>query len=410
MAAIRPTIDDRHRRRAEALPAAILLVALSAVAPLTVDMFLPSMPAMAVEFGVPESTMQLAVTLFIVSFAGSQIVYGPASDRYGRRPLLLAGMAIFTVGGAVALTAQSATMLIVGRVLQGLGGGAGPALAQAIVLDVYGRQRAARVLSYMAIALPLAPALAPIAGGFLHEAFGWRSVFVTLALAGIVLATGYRALLPETNIARSDRARGLGGLLADYRTVLRSRTYVAYALVMGLMFSGQLVFISTSSFVLIDELGLDPRVYGFSFAFVALGIMAGATWSSRLVTKRAAHEVVQLGVLVSVAGSTAMAALAWADVQHVAAVLAPMFVTAIGLGLTRPSAMAGALVPFPQIAGLASALLGFTQMLVASTYNIAYSAFVPPGSRGLATGVALAILAALAAMLILRPGTGEREA
>ncbi|GMU41255.1 MAG: Bcr/CflA family drug resistance efflux transporter [Chloroflexota bacterium] len=410
MATTPPTIDARHRRRAEALPAAILLVALSAVAPLTVDMFLPSMPAMAVEFGVPESTMQLAVTLFIVSFAGSQIVYGPASDRYGRRPLLLAGMAIFTVGGVVALTAQSATVLIVGRVLQGLGGGAGPALAQAIVLDVYGKQRAARVLSYMAIALPLAPALAPIAGGFLHEAFGWRSVFVTLALAGVVLAGGYRALLPETNVARADRARGLGGLVADYRTVLRSRTYVAYALVMGLMFSGQLVFISTSSFVLIDELGLDPRVYGFSFAFVALGIMAGATWSSRLVSRRAAHEVVRLGVLVSVAGSAVMAALAWAGIHHVAGVLAPMFVTAIGLGLTRPSAMAGALVPFPQIAGLASALLGFTQMLVASTYNIAYSALVPPGSRGLASGVAIAILAALLAVLLLRPGVRDGEA
>ena len=398
-----PTEHDR--RRAEALPAAILLVALSAVAPLTVDMFLPSMPSMAVEFGVRESTMQLAVTLFIISFAGSQIFYGPMSDRYGRRPLMFIGLALFTAGGLVALSAQSAEMLIAGRILQGLGGGAGPALAQAIVLDVYGRDRAARVLSYMAIALPLAPALAPIAGGFLHDAFGWRSVFVTLSVAGALLATSYRLLLPETNRRRAGTARGLGGLLADYRTVLASRTYIAYALVMGLMFSGQLVFISTSSFVLIDELGLGPQVYGFSFGFVALGIMAGATWSSRLAGRVPAHRVVRRGVFVATAGAAVMAALAWGGVHHVAAVLAPMFLTAIGLGLTRPSAMAGALVPFPQIAGLASALLGFTQMLVASSFNIAYGALVAPSARALATGVAIAAAGALVAVLVLRPGT-----
>jgi MFS transporter, DHA1 family, multidrug resistance protein len=366
-------------------------------------MFLPSMPAMAVEFGVRESTMQLAVTLFIVAFAGSQIVYGPASDRLGRRPILLAGLALFTVGGLVALSASSAQMLIAGRILQGLGGGAGPAIAQAIVLDVYGRARAARVLSYMAIALPLAPALAPIAGGFLHEAFGWRSVFVTLTAAGILLAAAYRILLPETHRREAGAAKGLGGLIADYRTVLSSRTYVAYALVMGLMFSGQLVFISTSSFVLIDELGLGPRAYGFSFGLVAMGIMAGAAWSSRMVGRRAPHDVVMLGVVLSVVASAVMAALAWSSVHHVAAVLGPMFVTAVGLGLTRPSAMAGALVPFPQIAGLASALLGFTQMLVASAYNIVYGAFVAPSSQALATGVTIAIGAAFVAVLVLKP-------
>jgi len=397
-----------QQRRAESLPAAVTLVALTAMAPLTVDMFLPSLPTMTADFGAAESTMQLAVTLFIVCFAGSQLVYGPASDRFGRRPVLLTGLSIYVFGSVVALAANSAEVLIAGRILQGLGGGAGPALGQAMVLDVYGRERAARVLAYMAIALPLAPAIAPIIGGVLHEAFGWRSVFVTLAALGIGLAVAYRALLPETNAGRGGD-RGLAGLASDYRAVLTSRTYVAYALVMGLMFSGQLVFISSSAFVFVDELGLSERAYGFSFAFVALGIMAGATLSSRLAGKLPPQRVVLLGSLVSTSGAAVMAALAWSGVVSVPSLLLPMFATAIGFGITRPSAMAGALVPFPHIAGLASALIGFTQMVVASTYNIAYSAVVPPSASALAGGVFVAMVLGLTAVLVLRPGARRSE-
>jgi DHA1 family bicyclomycin/chloramphenicol resistance-like MFS transporter len=404
-------LSARDRQRAEALPAAALLVALSAVAPLSIDMFLPSMPTLREQLGASEAQLQLAVTLFIVAFAGSQLVYGPASDRLGRRPVLLVGMALFVAGGLVSLSAQSAGQLIAGRVLQGLGGGAGPALAQAIVLDVYGRARAARVLSYMAIALPLAPAVAPIVGGALHDAFGWHAVFVTLVGLGVVLAALYRLLLPETNAGRGgDAARGLAGLAADYRTVLGNRTYVGYALVMGLMFAGQLVFISTSSFVLIDELGLGAQVFGLAFGFQALGLMGGATLSSRLTGRVAGHRLVRAGATLAASSSLLMAAIMWAGGAHVLTLLLPMFVTALGLGLVRPSAMAGALVPFPRIAGLASSVLGFSSMLVATAYNVVYGALVAPSSTALATGVALAVSAGLVAVLLLRPGRGAESA
>jgi DHA1 family bicyclomycin/chloramphenicol resistance-like MFS transporter len=381
----------------------VLLIALTAMAPLSVDMFLPSMPTMTDEFGASDSTMQLAVTLFIVCFAGSQLFYGPVSDRYGRRPLLLIGLTLFIGGSLLALSASSVWMLIAGRVLQGLGGGAGPAIGQAIVLDIYGRERAGRVIGLMAIALPLAPAVAPIIGGFLHDAFGWHSVFITLATLGAVLALAYRALLPETNRREPGEARGFGSLASEYRQLLSNRTFATYALIMGLMFGGQLVFISSSSFVLIDELGLSARMYGFSFAFVAAGIMGGATLAARLVPRSSAHRVVMLGVTTAAASSALLAVLAWSGVHHVAAVLAPMFFVAIGLGLTRAPAMASALVPFTAIAGLASATLGFSQMLIASTYNIAYSEMVQAGATALATGVFMSVAASLLVVFVLRP-------
>ncbi len=391
-----------ERRRVEGLPAVVLLIALSAIAPLSVDMFLPSLPTIASAFSARDATVQLTVTLFLVSFAGSQLFYGPASDRYGRRPLLVVGLGLFTLGGVLALAARSVVVLIAARVLQGLGGGAGPALSSAIVLDVYGRERAGRMLAYMAMALPVAPAVAPVIGGVLHDYLGWHSVFVTLTVLGVLLLGAYRALLPETH-RPGDRKAALSSFAADYRTVLSSRTYVAYVLVMGLMFSGQLVFISTSSFVLIDELGLDAGVFGLSFGFVALGLMAGATLSSRLVRSWQLHRVVLLGATTSTLAGAVMAGLAWAGVAHVASVLAPMLVVAVGLGITRPAAMAGALVPFPEVAGLASALMGFTQLLIASSFNIVFSTLVGASLLALATGVFAPVSAGLLAVVVLRP-------
>ncbi len=395
-------IAEADRRRAESLPAAIVLVALSALAPLTVDMFLPSLPTMTEEFGATRSTMQLAVLLFILAFASSQLVYGPLSDRAGRRPALLAGLALFVAGGLIALAARTPEVLIAGRVVQGLGGGAGPALAQAMVLDVYGRERAARVLAYMAVALPLAPAIAPIFGGFLHDIAGWQSVFVTLSVLGVVLAGAYLALLPETNPAARRAARGNTSVLRDYVTALSSPTFVTYAVVMGLMFTGQLLFISTSAFVLIEEVGLGEQAYGFSFAFVAAGIMVGAWLSSRLVTRLAARHTVLLGATAATSAAAVMFVLTWFFLPTVPGLLVPMFFVGMGLGVTRPAAVAAAMVEFPQMAGLASAVLGFTQMLVASGANIVYGRLTEPSSVALAGGVAAAMVAGLLAVLLLQ--------
>jgi DHA1 family bicyclomycin/chloramphenicol resistance-like MFS transporter len=397
------------KSRAEALPAAVLLVALSAMAPLSVDMFLPSLPSIRDHFHASDATVQLSVTLFLVAFASSQLFYGPASDRYGRRPLMTIGLVVYAIGATLAAISNSVYVLLGGRVLQGMGGGAGPALAQAIVLDVYGRQRAGKVLAYMSVALPLAPTIAPMIGGVLHDTLGWRSVFVVLLTFGVVLLTGYRILIPETN--RGGQAeRGFTGLASNYRTLLSSRTYVAFVLAMALMFSGHLVFIASSSFVLQDELGLGSALYGLTFGFVALGLMLGAMLSSRLAGRLRPEHAVVLGASFSTVAALVMASLAWSGVAEVAAVLGPMFFVAVGLGITRPAALAGALVPFPQIAGLASAFLGFTQILIASGYNIVYGATAGVSMRALASGVLIAVSAALASVLILRPGTYDIEA
>lgn len=396
------------RDRAESKWSVAVLVGVSMTAPLAVDMFLPSMPDMAAEFEAPTSTIQLAVTLFLLSFAASQLLYGPVSDRFGRRPALIAGMLLFIAGGALSLFAWSAEALILGRVVQGFGGGAGPAIGRAIVLDVFGRSRAARVLAYMTIATPLAPTIAPIIGGVLQELFDWRAVFVTLMAIGVVLLVAYRVVLPETNLRRDASALGVAQMGRNYAELFSSRIFLAYALTMGLMFSGQLVFISGSSFVLIDELGLSPGQFGFGFGFVAMGIMSGAWLSSRLVVRWPDSRVVLLGAIFAASSGGVMAALAWGGVASPWAVLLPMFVFAAGNGVARPPAMAGAMIPFERMAGLASAVLGFAQMVLASLYNISFSMLIELDQVALASGIAAAAGANIVLLLLLRPGSSAR--
>jgi MFS transporter, DHA1 family, multidrug resistance protein len=363
---------------------AIFLIALSATAPISIDMFLPSMPDIAEEFGSSESFLTLGVTLFLVSFAGSQLFYGPASDRWGRRPILFFGLSLYAAGGLICLAANSAEMLVLGRILQGLGGGVGPAMGNAMVLDLFDRQGATKMIGYQAIVMPLAPAIAPIIGGVIAYFLGWRAVFVLLTGFGVLFAAWYAVTLGET---RPPRPVERPSLLSSYRVLFGTPSFIGFAMVMGLMFSGQLVFISTSSFVLIDRLGLAPTVFGLCFGFMALGFMGGATISSRLVGKVPGYRLVIGGASLASLATGTMLVLILGGLEHPLLIIVSTFVSAIGIGMSRPSAMAGALLPFPHMAGMASSTLIFSQMTISSGFNVVYSTLVSPGTVALAAGM-----------------------
>jgi len=373
--------------RSRLLP--VLLTAIVGLGALSIDMFLPSLPAMTAAFDSDAATAQLTVTLFLAGIAASQLLWGPLSDRLGRRRVLLAGLGVYAVAGTACAFAPTMGTLIAARVVQALGAGSGPVIARAIVRDLYEPERAARVLAAMGTAQALTPILAPIIGGGAHVLAGWRAVFVVLgAFGGAFLLTAWR-IVPETNVYAG--ARAAGGRLA---ALWRHPRYPAYVAAAALMFGGQFAFITGSSFALITMLGVSPTVYGVCFGAVAAGLMAGNFVSVRLGPRLGIDTMIRGGTLIGAGAGLLMAALAWVGVASVATIVAPMFGYAFGLGWVLPNAMAGAIGPFPRMAGLAAAGAGFVQLTGSALYAIAVSHTYNGTLRPMTTAVATAGLAA----------------
>jgi drug resistance transporter, Bcr/CflA subfamily len=396
------TPDDGPARPTRLGRVAILLTAVVGLGALSIDMFLPSLPALARAYGTDAATAQLTVTLFLAGLAPAQLAWGPLSDRFGRRRTLIAGLGLYAAAGLVCAFAPSIRTLVASRVLQAFGAGSGQVISRAIVRDVYPRDRAARVLALMGTAQALNPILAPVIGGFLHALFGWRSVFFVLAGFGTLFLLATTAVVPETNVQPDASALRPARFAKNLGTVLRDPTYLAYVLVVTFMFCGQFAFISGSSFVLIQGLGVAPAVYGFCFAAVAVGIMSGSFITSRLAGRVPGDRLIMTGTALGAGAGLVMAALAWTGVTGVAAIIAPMFFFSLGLGLSNPNAVAGAVGPYPHMAGLAAAGLGVIQMTGSAIYGIAVGHLADGTAAPMATAIASAGLAAFVTFTLPR--------
>lgn len=383
------------KARPESLVLVCLLTALVALGPLSTDMYLPSLPAIAQSFGTSSGQAQLTLSVFMAGFAASQLVYGPLSDRFGRRPLLIGGLILYVFASLICTLATSIEGLIAARFLQALGACAGPVLGRAVVRDVYPRDRAAQVMSYMAMAMALAPAIAPIVGGYLQVLFGWQATFATAALLGVCLLFLVLAQLPETNAYRNPEATRPGRLLANYTALIADPSYRGYVAIQTTVFAGLFSFISGGSFVLIDGLGLSPDRFGLCFTVVVLGFMSGTFASGRLTRRLGVDRMILIGLTLCLAAGLPMAALAFAGHASVAGVVAPVALFLCGAGFVLPNAMAGAIGPFPQMAGSASALMGFTQMGTAALVGAAVGQATDGTPRAMAAALALMGIAGL---------------
>jgi DHA1 family bicyclomycin/chloramphenicol resistance-like MFS transporter len=387
--------------RPDNLAVAVLLTALVAFGAISTDLYLPSLPAIGRAFASDTTEVQLTLSVFLAGFAASQVVYGPLSDRYGRRPVLIVGLGLYVSASLACVAAPNIGLLITARFIQALGACAGVVLGRAVVRDVYGRERAAKALSYMSMAMALAPALGPILGGYLQVWFGWRANFMVLAGFGASCLLGVFLLLPETNPSRDPAATRVTQMLRNYLALARDPVYLGYVLVGAFAYGGIFAFISGSSFVLIEGLGLSPDRYGLCFAAVVVGYMIGTFASGRLSLALGLDRLILAGALVGLAGGALALGLALAGVLGVAAVVAPTFLYLIGAGLMLPNAIAGAMGPYPTMAGTASALLGVVQMGLAAFVGTAVGHLHDGTARGMFGATAAVAAGALLSYLLL---------
>lgn len=348
-----------------------MLALLAALGPLSTDMYLPSLPAIARELGASTAGTQLTLSAFLVGFAAGQFVYGPVSDRVGRRPVLAAGLGIFVAASLACAVAPTIELLVAGRFLQALGAAGPIVLARAMVRDLYEGPRAGRELSRMGTIMGLVPAFAPILGGVLQGAFGWRANFLAAVLFGLALAAVALTVMPETLCARPSEPISFRALPRSFGVLFRHPAYRVYVALAGLSYGGLFAFISGSSFVLQGTYGLSEIGFALAFAFCVLGYIAGTLIGQRIVGRRGLDGTIELGVACLAAGGIAMLALVLAGPFSPLAVVLPMTLYTAGVGLTLPSAQASAMTPFPDRAGAASSLLGIFQMGFAALVGIA---------------------------------------
>ncbi|MCB1699484.1 MAG: multidrug effflux MFS transporter [Pseudomonadales bacterium] len=337
-----------------------LLAALVALGPLSVDMYLPAMPTMMRAFDTDISHMHLTLSSYLTGFALFHLACGPLADRYGRKPILLGGTLLFVLACAGCSQSSTVEEMLLFRFLQGIGACVGPTLARAVTRDVFGPTGAARALSLIAMLMALAPAVAPTLGGVLLLVLPWPSVFMFLGGYGVLMIFLIQVFLSESlPEVQSLHPRAI---LRNFGELLVDPFFLTVTFCSGLIYAGLLVYLASSSFVYIDMLGVAPQYFGLIFLGSVVGYMAGSALSARLSKRQDSERIMRLGVILAICASCLLLLCSSIWPASILALMLPMMIYSIAMGLVLPHSMAIALRPFPHIAGTASALLGFIQM------------------------------------------------
>jgi DHA1 family bicyclomycin/chloramphenicol resistance-like MFS transporter len=403
-----PAAVEEHaaaHARASRVRLVVVLGAVNAIGPLSIDMYLPAFPELAASLPASAAQVQLTLTACVAGLALGQLVVGPLSDRLGRRGPLVAAMATYTVASVLCSVAPSAPVLMALRFVQGLAGAGGVVISRAVVRDLHSGAAAVRLFSSLMLVTGLAPILAPLAGGQVLAVTSWRGIFVVLAalsaLLALMVALGLQETLPPER--RSDH--GLRRTLAIMRALLRDRWFVGHALAGGLGFGALFAYIAGSSFVLQGIYGVSPQLYSVLFAMNGVGLIAGSQVNARLVGRFGPAKLLRAGLLSITSSAAALLAVVTAGGLGVWAVLVPMFVIVSSLAFVLPNSTALALADHPDVAGTASALLGVGQFLIGAVV----APLVGAGGTDSAVPMAAVMTGAALAALAARRAAGVRR-
>jgi DHA1 family bicyclomycin/chloramphenicol resistance-like MFS transporter len=361
---LEPATNEQAKTEARSTPWGLLalLIAMTGVGSLSLNVLVPAIPGLAVKFQTDTASVQLTVSLYLMGLALAQLVFGPLSDRFGRRPVILAGLALATVASTAAIFAAGIATLIVARLVQSLGASTGQTIGRAIIRDLYDREHAASMIGLVTSVVVLLPMVAPLIGGILDTLFGWESIFVFSALvAGGVFLWAVLAL-PETRRA-SIAPDGHGHFLAEVRALCASPRFFGYALCAGLGSAPFFSFLGAAPHVVVGMLGHSSAEYGVWFFLPSIGFMAGNFAVSRLSRRFTIDTLIWWGIVLTIVGCVLNIVVYRAfPGWDMATIFLPQIVIGLGNGLLLPTSIAGAVSIRPQVAGTASGMTGFIQM------------------------------------------------
>lgn len=333
--------------------------------PLSTDLYLASLPHLGVYFGASPAAVQQTLSMFVIGFGTAQLVTGPLSDRYGRRPVALGGLALYAIASVACSLAPTLPVLIAGRFAQAVGCCTAVVVARAIIRDAYAPAEGAKMVAKASALLSLAPLLGPIIGSYLQVTFGWRSAFVAITAFGALVAVAASKWLQETIVHRDAAATRPLPLLRTYGRIAATPGFWAYALPGSLSYAAIFCFISGSSFVLIQVLGVPTEYFGYCFAFGVSGYLGGTLICRRLLGRIGMERTLSVGATVSLLAGIGFLLAVLADAHHWSIVLIAQFLTMGAHGINFPATQSGSVAPFPRQAGAAAGLFGFFTMMAA---------------------------------------------
>ena len=336
----------------------IALVSITFIGPLSLHLFIPAMSAVKEAFGVSTGIAQLTMSLAMLAMAFFTVAYGGLSDRFGRKRVLLGGLALFTCGAIACMVAGNIPMLLAGRILQGAGAGCGVVLARAIARDVYGQERVAQVIAYLTAAYVLGPMFAPPVGGQLTTLFGWRALFVLASAVGLLVIFAVAVAVPETRVRTAALPHSV---FAAYRSLLRRPRFVGFMLKPGLLSGAFYTHATAASFLAAEHLGADAAKIGLWFFAFPIGFMTGSFISGRVGAKRSIAFMTTLGGVIGVANGALLAGWLYFGGVSMAALYVPGIFVSLAQGLSMPYAQAGAMAVDTELAGSASGAVVFSQ-------------------------------------------------
>ncbi len=382
----------------------LILGALTAFAPLSIDMYLPSLPTLERAFAAPAASVQLTLSSFLAGIAIGQAFYGPLSDRFGRKPPLYAGLSLYVAASIACAHAPSVDAMIVLRFVQAASGCAGIVIARAIVRDLVEGIEAARAFSTLILVMGVAPILAPLLGGYVLQWLGWQAIFWILALFGLACLVAVATRVPETRPQARRTTGGVVSAIVVYARLIADRSFIGYALTSGLALAGMFVYITTSPHLFIDVFGLSTQAYGWLFGINAAGFIAVSQLNRLLLGRFGMYRVLAWGVRLNLTAAVALLLVAVIGFDGLTAILAPLFVAIASLGILMPNAVAAALAGQAVHAGSASALIGTTQFVLGAAAGAIAAGLHSESALAMAVAIAGSSAAAFAThSLLARP-------